>query len=172
LDLNLKHIRFYCSIRVVILAFFWTVSLICGVCISANDQSVVSLMRLLPYAQVSIVGLILVLFVPLLISIICVRFANLIVIYIISALKGFLLGYCLYGISAAFGDSGWLMRFLLFFSESCSTFVLLWFWVRQLGGICVSFRRDCISASLASLIIGMIDYLLVSPFLTSLMNEI
>lgn len=163
---------FSCSFGAIILAFFWTVSLICGVCFSAKDLSVVVLMRLLPYSQVSIVGLFLVLFFPLLITILCFYFEKPIVFIVLLVIKGFFLGYFLYGMNAAFGDSGWLLRLLTAFSDSFMVFVLLWFGVRQTGSRTVSFRKDVVIAVSATLIIGILDYFLVSPFLGLLMNRI
>lgn len=166
-----RNACFSCRFGAIILAFSWTVSLICGVCFSAKDLSVVVLMRLLPYSQVSIVGLIFVLLLPLLIAILCLFYAKPVVLNILFIIKGFFLGYFLYGVKVAFGDSGWLMRFLVSFSDSCMSLVLLWFGFRQIEKNKLSLKKDAIVASAATLIIGIIDYFLVSPFLASLMNR-
>lgn len=167
-----KSSSLFCSLRVVFLAFLWTVSLIYGVYIGVNNLPVVSLMRLVPFFQVSIVGLIFVIFLPLFISIVCAHYSLTIVIYIISLIKGFFTGYGLYLISAAFGDAAWLVRFFVCFSDATMNMVLLWFWYRQLSGSSFRFRTDCAVALFMAFLIGIIDYFLVSPMGNTLMNRI
>lgn len=164
--------RYRCSFRVVFLAFFWTASLIYGVYISAQDLSVVSLMRLLPYCQVSIVGLIAVSFLPLLITIVCAYYRKPIVIYSILVCKGFLSGYCIGGLASAYSSAGWLIDILLLFSDSCITVILFWFWYRHLIRNEHSLKRDGAIAIVSALVICLIDYFIVTPFLASLVNQL
>ena len=123
--------RIFCSFPVVFLAFLWSTGLIYGVYLGGKDLSVVSLMRLYLFSQVSIVGLIFVLILPLLITIASVRYGGRIAIYIISMIQGVSIGYTLSAASATFGKSAWLVYILLFFSEFFLSIVLLWFLFRR-----------------------------------------
>lgn len=163
-----RHCRI---IRVVILAFLWTTSLIYGVYTASRDLSVVVLMHLLPSGKVSIVGLFVVLFLPLLISIASVYYRKTIVIYILSMLKGFSAGYCIWGIASVYGSAGWLIDALYFFSDSFITVILLCFWFRLIYAG-TNLKRDCTLALLSTSFVGIIDYFLVAPFTVSLANQL
>ena len=164
--------RYRCIFRVVFLAFFWTASLIYGVYFSAKDPSVVSLMRLLPYSQVSIVGLIVVSILPLLISIVFVYYRKPIVIYTILICKGFLSGYCIGGLALVYCSAGWIIDILLLFSDSCITLILLWFWYRYLVRNECNLKRDGAVAFVLSFLVCLIDHFIVTPFFCSLVNQL
>lgn len=165
-----RKFRLSCSFNVIILAFFWTAALICGVYFAVKDPSVVFWMRLLSSSQVSIVGLGFVLFLPLLISIAAGYSGFPIAIYIISAAKGFLYGYCLAAISLTYSDACWLYRFFLLFSDSAMNVVLLWFWFKRVSYGRCWLRRDAIISAALAVVIGAIDYLVLSPFWFSIVN--
>lgn len=161
-----------CSFRVCFLAFLWISCLVVGCYIASNDSFVVSLMRFAPGSEVSIVGLTVSLILPLFISVVGLYFCKSAVIYTFSSIKAFCTGYLLYAVSTAFGNAGWLIRLLLLFSDTGITIVILWLLFRHLNGRKKTFKADVMLSFFAAIMIGMVDYLLVAPFLQSLMDLI
>lgn len=164
--------RHRCILHVVILAFIFATSLIYGIFTSYRDLSVVVLMRLTLASEVSIVGLFVVLILPLLITIISVNYRCSIVIYILSMLKGFSIGYCTCGIALSYGSAGWLIDFLFFFSDFFATLILFWFWFRLIYLEGNNLKRDGVVSVLSASLIGIIDYFVVAPFGVSLANQL
>lgn len=164
----IRH-KHFCSFNVTFLALFWTVGLICGVCYAANNLSVVVLMRLAILKQVSIVGLLYVLVLPLLIAVICVYYSRPAVFYLLIALKAFFSSTCLYWVANAYGSAAWLVQILLLFSATVSNAILLWVGYKQAHHV-FSFHIHCVFIVMIILFIGLIDYLLLSPFTVTLLN--
>lgn len=163
-----KHLFRY---RMAILAFFWIVGLLCGVFFaSAVKDFVFPQMRSFAYVRVSIAGLVAVLAFPLAISAVAVYLNVPVFLFPICFFKAFSFGCCLYSISVAFGDAGWLVRLLLLFSDSCMIVPLLWFWCRHQTGKRASIKRDLAVCTSFAALIGVTDYYLVSPYLVELMN--
>ncbi len=170
-ELPLVLSKHWCRYRVAILAFFWIVGLLCGVSFAsvAKDFDFPQ-MRSLAYSRVSIAGLAAVLVFPLTISAVAVYLNVPVFLFPICFLKAFSFGYCLYSISVAFGDAGWLVRVLLLFSDSCMMVPLLWFWCRHQGRKRKSIKRDLTVCTSFAALIGVTDYYLISPYLVELMN--
>lgn len=168
--MNLRNARYSscCSFRVCFLAFLWICCLLVGMYVASNDPNILSLMRVAPKCNVSIVGLTVVLFLPFLISIIGFIYQKLVVIYILSAIKAFASGYLMYGVVFCYASAGWLMRFLLFFSDSAVTVLFLWLLFRHIDERKATLWVDCAVCIFTAAVIGMTDYLLVAPFLRSL----
>ena len=165
---HIKH-KFFCRFNILFLALIWTVGLICGVCYAANNLSVVVLMRLAISKQVSIVGLLYVLVLPLLIAAMCVYHSRPVVFYILIALEAFLSSSSLYWVANAYGSAAWLMQILLLFSKTISNAFLLWTGYKQ-ACCAFSFRTYCICVVFILPLIGLIDYLILSPFTVTLLN--
>lgn len=156
----------------IFLALLWTVSLICGGFLAVNDPSVVFLMRSAPYSQVSIVGLIYAIFLPITVSLVFNRRFHRLWIYVLSALRAFLTGYILLGISYAYGDSGWLVCGLSLFSCTTVNILLVYIWS---GILLTNHRRsgtEFIFSMLLGFVFGTLDYAIISPFLTNLLRNI
>ena len=120
--------------------------------------------------HVTVIGLASVLFLPLIASVVAVHFNAHILIIPICFIKALTFGICLSGISVAFGGSGWLMRILMLFSDSCMIVLLLWFWCRHLTGKGNMLMWDAAVCAGAAFVIGLFDYFLVSPFLMELLS--
>lgn len=165
-------LRHSSRICIWILAFVWISGLICGVMYAAYDATIISLMRMVCFNCVSIVGLATILILPLLISAVAVYFSKPAVIYLLSAFKAFSSGYCIYGTLAVYGSAGWLIRLLLLFSDTCITVVLMWFWIRHISGSKRALTADTAVCTVLAGLIGIIDYTVVSPFLVTLVDHI
>ena len=73
-------------------------------------------------------------------------------------------------VTLAFGSAGWLIRFLFLFSDIFTAPLYFWFCSRRLSEKTPPLLQDLILVSLGSLMIGLIDITLVSPFLLSLLK--
>lgn len=164
--------RKFCSFRVAFLAFLWIASLIYGVYLGGRELSVVSLMRLSAYSQVSIVGLCYSLILPLFISIVAIYRLGTIAIYSISAISGLIAGITLGAASAAFTESAWLVYPILLFSESLSNIIMLWFLYRMVVLDLAFHKCEILITTALIILVGIADYIIVSPFWDALINRI
>jgi len=160
---------FKTSIHVVLLAFFWIVSLVLGIRYSSEHRELVtSLMHTIISSHVSIVVLVSVNFLPLLLSVVCVwiRFPHL--IYVLSALDGFMIGYAANSVLLTYGSAGWLIRHFLFCSDGALLILLFWFWIRHISGTRLFLMKDCILCTCCVAAVSFADYFFISPFLQAL----
>ena len=165
-----RTIESKCNIRAVFLAFLWIASHICGVLVCCMNQSIVLLMRLAPFCQVTIVGLTLNIFLPLVIAFWCFYHAKMCVVYLLLVTRCFLSGVFLYAVSAVFGDSSWLVSILLFYSAGITNLILLWLFVFQQNRAFFKSKVNCYILFFIALLVAITDYCFVSPFLVSLMS--
>lgn len=162
---------FQCKGSVILLSFLWTIGLVCGLYfISSSGDYVTGLFACVSGSRQSVLGLLAVICVPLIISAISIYLPIPALVYVYAVIKAFSFGCCLCGIAITFGQSGWLVRLLLLFSDTCLVVMMLWLWCRMLYNNRFSVRKDLLFCIAASAVIGMIDYFLVSPYLAMLMN--
>lgn len=155
----------------VFLALFYFLGLLSGAvfCISSG-HIISSLMRSVPGGTVSIVGLLCVTALPFLLSAFAVFVSEPRLVFLICFGKSFLFCVISLGLVAAYGSAGWLIRWLLMFSDSLGMPVLYLYWLRILSSwdkppLCETF----VFGSLF-LLIGSIDYCLISPFWSGLIH--
>lgn len=118
------------------LALAWVLGLGFGTVIFRYTGSVfVSLVPLAAKSQPSIVGLLISGFLPFLFSAFAVYISAPRLLYGICIGKAFLLAYAVCGIHAAFPGSGWLIRWLLLFTDCCSAGLLYHYWQRHISGL-------------------------------------
>lgn len=135
-----------------------------------TGSSFSSLMRGVIYGSVSIVGLMSVSVLPFLISAFAVYISKPSLLLIVSFGKAFLFSFVSLGIMDGFASTGWLIRWLLMFSDLISLPVLYWFWNRHISGdIPFSAAESLLVLSLC-ILVGSVDYCYVSPFLANLIN--
>lgn len=155
--------------RVFFLAFFWCISSSAGFWIAfSTSDIVVSLMCAVVNCRVSIFGLVMMVFFPLLLSAAAVYFSVPDVLFPVIFVEGVSLGYCLAGMMLTFGSAGWLICFLLTFSESLMLIPQLWLWIQ-----CFSCEKSAVFRSLkfcylAAIAVCTVDYLYISPFILRL----
>ena len=126
----------------------------------------VALMRLLVYPQMSIMIGVAVSALPFVILYILCRCSAFWLIFHVAFFKAFIFMYCYGSVTLAFADAGWLVRYLLLFSDCLSVPILLWYAAGKLLGRKGSRDPDqrlliCIICILA---IRCIDSYVVSPF--------
>lgn len=145
------------------LVVFWCVGLICGIFTAAGAGNLSSLMRACCHSRVSIVGLMFVPTLPFLFSAVAVYFSFPRLLYPIGFLKAFSFGFCLQAVSSAFGSAGWLMRFLLLFTNCMTIPVLCWFWLRHVDGNTGNWIRDTLICCGLFLITAILDHSWITP---------
>lgn len=153
------------KLSTIILAFCWFAGLLTG-CFFANHAGDIhfSMMRRAVCCPVSIAGLVVVLL-PFLFSAFAVYLSKTWLFLPFCFLKAFQFAYLAGLVSASFGDAGWLIRLLLFFTDGCEIVLLLWVWLRWIGGGAKQAVREiAVCGFLCSMVWG-VDYFVVSPFL-------
>ncbi len=83
-------------------------------------------------------------------------------------LKAFGFGFCGCGVSLACGQSGWLVRLMLLFSDSMIIVPLYLFSLRHICGRTSRVHRDIALLLLFAVAVCFVDYRMVSPFLCKL----
>ena len=68
----------------------------------------------------------------------------------------------------AWGSAGWLVGGSMIFGSLCVLPVLWWYWLRHIGGEGFSVRTF-LPALGAAVLIGSMDFLVISPFLTNIL---
>ena len=159
----------FCRRRYLILALSCCFGAACGILAAfRSEESVLSLMRIAAGAHVSIVGLSVSAFLPFLFAAFAVYIRQpwfLCILCFVRMLAFTYLGCCMH---LAFGSAGWLLRCLFQFTDSCTLALLCWFSLRQLSACPVFPVRDLAVCSAFCLITCVTDYLMISPFLASL----
>lgn len=156
----------------LLLALFWCAGLVFGVyTASMADNTLISLMRSAVFSPVSIVGLLSSYLLPFLFTALAVFLSKSWLILPICFVKSFSYGLCARTVALTFGDSGWLLQLLFLFSDTCALSVLFWFWIRHLAGSRVTVIKDAAICIVVFIILGILDYCCVSPFLAMLINN-
>lgn len=144
------------------LAFFFLAGLISGAIASFRcGPEYISLMRVIPCGSVSIVRLYLLLLVPFLLSY-ASWVLDSVLLFPICFCRAFLFSFVHTGFCASYGPSGWLIRWLVLFSDCASLPLLYLFWCRRLKGREEKHAMDFFLLALL-LLIGMVDYCMILP---------
>ena len=151
------------------LAICWILGLLLGAIYGYRaDPSYIHLMRMASSSRTSIVGLILVLYFPLLLSAFAVYSGRPQWLLPICFLKTFIFASCGSSLLTVFGSATWLVRMLLQFTDVCTLPFLLWFCLRNITGYNANTRFDFLVCLVAMTILGTLDFCVISPFLASL----
>lgn len=160
------------NMRLIVLACCWITGLLLGIQYATQaDDTYFLLMRSAASCRVSITGLLAAVFLPFLFSAFAVYISRPEFLLVICFLKAASFSCCAFALMHAFGSAGWLVRFLLQFSDCCMVPVLVWFSVRHIAKPEKSVWNDFLICSLWMLIVGAFDYCVVSPFLVGLIDH-
>ena len=154
--------RHSCKLVILIL---WTVGFWLGVCFAAYADNLTSLMRAFCDSGVSIVGLFLVPVLPFLISAVAIFRSALLILYLTCFCKSFLLGFSVCIVSSAFSGGGWLICFLLLFTDLLTVPALFLFQLRGAQRCGRLIWRDVVIAVLWFAAVSSVDRLWILPFL-------
>lgn len=166
------NFRFYASFSTSFRLFLiWILGLLLGTfSLMAADESFISLMRLAPSRQVSIVGLLISSFLPFLLCVCAVYIGKPSSLYLICFVKAFLFAQCSMALSLAFCSADWMIRILYQFTDLVSLPFFCWFCLRHISGSGALIRRDILVCSVVWLLVASIDFCVVSPFLAMLID--
>ena len=169
-DCSLNEFRFIrIGYRIPLLVVCWLLGLCAGIFITATFSPIpVSLMRATLWGHVSIVGAVVVLSFPLIISAIASACMWSWLFYLIAVFKSFSLGYvasCLY---LSFGSAGWLMCILVLLPDFCVSSALLCFLCRRLLYGKRLLWNDCLLGAVTIVAVSAGYYYIVAPYLNML----
>ena len=153
------------------LAIFWIFGLLAGSLTSRNaDTMLAPTMLSAVSGSLSIFGLLTVILLPLLLTATAVFISRPGFLYPVVFLKAFLMAFTGVGLLLTLGSSGWLLRFLLMFSDMLILPPLWFLWLQIVSG------RDRLALYCLLIVIflvilaGFLDYSLVAPFLADLVT--
>ena len=127
-----------------------------------------SFITLVAGERATLIGLLITALLPLIFAALFSYFSVPALLLPICLLKSFAFSFCSTCVLRTFGDSGWLVRLLLLFTDSVALLPLLWFCFRQVSGNRRMFRKDFMLSFLTALVVCILDFLFVSPFLATL----
>ena len=151
----------------IILASFWCAGLLLGILAAASaGQDFATKMRSAASQPVSTVPFLV--YAPFLLSAIAIHLRQPWFILPCCFIKAFIFGFCAFAVTLAFGQSGWLVRFLFMFSDSMSVPVMYFYWLRCINGNLAKgfWFSGCCTVMLVA--IGLLDYCWIAPFLADL----
>ena len=150
----------------LLFAAVWIVGMALGTSLSAAaSNSFSSVMRMAPQSPVSVVGLAVTVLLPFLLSAFAVYKDKPQALYVVCFIKIFHLMFSGFSIWSAFGSAGWLVRFLLQFSDICTTPILCWFSLNNIDGRKIRWQRDLLISAGIYMCVCCLDLLFISPFL-------
>lgn len=148
-----------------LLVLLWTVGFFCGCSCAAGADNLASLMRACCHAGVSIVGLFFVPFLPFLISAVAVYCSAPLILLLTGLSKSFLLGFCVCAVYVAFSGGGWLISFLLLFTDIFTAPALFGYQIRCLRGGRKLICLDSLLTMLWFIAVSTVDRLWIVPLL-------
>jgi len=166
---SIVSIRNTFSVKAALLAVFWLSGLLAGALL-LSQTSISSLMCSGYYPRISIISLILALVIPFLISYILLRFLPFYFIFLFAFLKAFSFIYCYGAFMIHYGDAGWLISGMVLFSDFFLVVSLLMQWYNFATGKKCDLQSSMLVHFLSLTLIGLFDYIVVSPFLAMLLH--
>ena len=159
-----------CKRSIIMLIFCWVVGISIGLYISLdNSKLFVDLIEQAATGRALFIGCTMKMLMPLFISVVSILFFIPAFIYAVCFTKAIGFACCFYAALVAFNSASWLVTPLLLFSDLFTTVVLLTVWFRFL--LCRGTRGKNLAVFIAiSILICLIDYFIISPFLASLMH--
>lgn len=151
-----KYTPFICWIFGILIGFFFAFT---------NQEPFLSLMRSVVSQPVSIVGLLVSIFLPLILS--AFTFSP-VMLLLICFLKAISFGFTFALASLYFYNAAWLFRTLFLFSDLICSVVLLGLCIRSFDAK-KHFFLDCYIGIMICIMAVGIDYLMISPFLQGLL---
>lgn len=146
----------------------WVIGLLIGTVVVFNlSGNNLAIARSLPLARVSLLGVLLSFFMPFMISYFIMRFMRRGFLSIYLSLKAAALSFSFCYCAKCFGTAGWLLAPLLFVSDLICSYYLLLFAFNHLSKTTAS-KNVFIKYAFLSVLFGMFNYFVLSPFTASL----
>ena len=152
----------------VLLAFTWLAGFLSGLLFSLQPGMDAVISRFSMITRLTIPGLMCILLFPLALS--CIAVFKPQIFYLLSFLKALCFGYCSGCVLLMCVGAGWLVKFMLLFSDMLYHPCLFWFWIQHADGNREHLREHIVICLCIAIFIGLLDYFLVSPFLAMLLD--
>ena len=153
------------------ICFSWILGLCIGFVYSLHiSADSLSFFHLIPYNRASLMSLLLIIILPFVISAILIYYSKPFFLFFIVLFKAFCFSFCSCSIIITFGWAGWLIRWLLLFSDSCSVVLWLWFLFRYSVNTTSCISTDLFLCITASVSVGCFDSCILAPFSVLLLN--
>lgn len=163
--------RFWSRYCTVFLLLIWIAGSASGILFALMIHADVRPMLYDAISQpLSLIDILVVDLLPFLICTLAVSCSEIWVLPVVSFLKASAFSFTACAISMAFGESGWLIRFLLLFSNTLLLPVFCLYCQRYIRGNKASAFCERFIWFLIAAAIGCLDYFLVSPFLAELLR--
>ena len=148
----------------------WFLGLVLGLHIaSAFDDVYYTFYSTAAREPAGLVGLLAVFFLPFLTFLLATRYKKMVILPAIVLATGFVFGYNLSMLNAAFGAGAWLARMFLLFSYTFKCFLLILLIYRYNRADPLHFKIRCIIYSITSVVLSLIDFFFVSKFISSIL---
>lgn len=159
----------HCRTQRTALASLWIIGLLFGAVIALSaDTFLVPTMLSALQGSLSIFGLLIALLLPLLITALAVYISQPILLFPLAFLKAFLFAFSAVGVFASVGESAWLIKGLLMFSDTLALPFLWWLWLQVVDSEDGTVLRCMVPAAVFVVLIGCFDYAFVAPFMARL----
>ena len=153
--------------RLIALMLLWCLGLWSGCELSSLVDSR-SLLHSVFTTRLTLSGLLVVRIFPLAVTIAAYFFHARFPLYFLAFLKAYCISFVLGCVFASFGESAWLIQFLLLFSDVLISLPLIWLWIqilRQDGGFV---PRCCFAVLFWSVLLTFADFFIAADLLTAL----
>lgn len=151
------------------LLLFWYAGLSLGfIAARFYGDTLVSFLRQAPYISGSVFDFLCASAFPLLFSACAVAIFSSRLSFPLCLIRGLGMGITFGGMISCYGASSWLMVLLLMFSSVCISPIELWFLWRRLCAGMHGFASDTAIATGLCVGIGIIDFLIIAPFLADI----
>lgn len=166
---SIVSIRNSFSVRAARLTVFWLLGLLTGAFV-LSQTSIASLMCSVSFPRISIIGLFAAQVIPFLISYVLLRFLPFNFILLFAFFKAFSFICCYGAFMIHYGDAGWLISGMVLFSDFFLVVLLLFDWFNFAAGEKYWLRSGSFFHILFLTLIGLFDYIVVSPFSAMLLH--
>ena len=148
----------------------WIVGLFIGGALTIEPFNITTAFSSVALLNPSLVQLCLIRIIPFFLIAVCSAFSLSYLSIGIIFSKALLYGYCSSGIIQSFASAGWLILFLLLFSDFIAIVFLLWFSIRNMTRKRNSLKFDLLFCVTIVLVACYIECRAVSPYLIMLLN--
>lgn len=148
---------------------FWIAGLVSGGVVAYHaEPSVIAIVRTSVTYVASLPGLLLMLFLPAVLSVIVAKNFSAYWVMPLVFVKAMCFGFACCICCDAFGSAGWLIRCLLLFSDTVSAFALVCLWLRLFFNPAFSTKQTIKHITILSIGLFCFEHFVVSPFVVSL----
>lgn len=153
----------------ILFSLVWLCGIFGGINVAlTNSDFYISLMRSVITKPVSIVGLLVSVFLPLLLSFLLFVSCKSAWFSLVCFYKAVSYGFSGMLLSIMFGSAGWLSRMLFLFSDTVGIVLLFWFWVRRVIFSNEKLMVDTYTYLCIAMITAGFDRLFISPLIMGL----